>query len=87
MKVQPSTYVRSAKTPPGRSRRAAFDHPTAGSTQWNAVAEKTASKVPSGSSTSSNRATWKCAAARYPEDAVAAPHVFTKVAVSGICVA
>jgi heme-degrading monooxygenase HmoA len=26
-------------------------------------------------------------AARYPEDAVAAPHVFTKVAVPGICVA
>jgi heme-degrading monooxygenase HmoA len=26
-------------------------------------------------------------AARYPEDAVAAPHVFTKVAVPGVCVA
>jgi heme-degrading monooxygenase HmoA len=26
-------------------------------------------------------------AARYPDDAIAAPHVFTKVAVSGVCVA
>ena len=55
-----------------------------------------------GSTTFMNAAVWESAralgeafrspgfqerAARYPEDAVAAPHVFKKVAVPGICVA
>ena len=41
--------------PPGRSARAAFAQPTSGSTQWNAVAENTASKARSGREMSSNR--------------------------------
>ena len=37
------TWARSANLPCGRSTAAALAHPTDASTQWNAVAEKTAS--------------------------------------------
>ena len=49
--------VSSASTPPGSRCDADLRQPTAGSTQWNAVAEKSAAKS-AGSSTSSNRPTW-----------------------------
>ena len=58
----PARCVSSANAPPGRSSRATLAQPTAGSTQWNAVAEKTESYAPAGSSTSSKRPRWKVTA-------------------------
>jgi len=49
------TCVSNANMPPGRSTRATFSQPAEGSTQWKAVAEKTAANPPAGSSASSKR--------------------------------